>query len=204
MSDIFIDGACHTPDSPAHTWADLLGGIDVHLERQGRVLAVVRFDGIELPAFRDATVAARPLNAIQRIDMESASPQALLGECLKDGALAAAELVNTASHLAGQFRRGEIVSAARSLATLAADLRSFVAFIGALRQWMGNDARLHIDGKSPDEQMPLVSAWVQSLIAAHTDADWLTVADILDYDLEPFLRAWSERLEASVSGASGA
>jgi hypothetical protein len=42
--------------------------------------------------------------------------------------------------------------------------------------------------------------WLQSLVEAQANGDLLTIADILEYDFEPFLREW-QRILAAVAPA---
>jgi hypothetical protein len=63
--------------------------------------------------------------------------------------------------------------------------------------------RLTIDGVPPDEQMERLGAWLESLVSAQSSQDWLTVADVLEYDIEPILRAWRTRLEELTHESQG-
>ena len=37
---------------------------------------------------------------------------------------------------------------------------------------------------------------LETLVSAQSTQDWLTVADVLEYDMEPELRAWLECFES--------
>jgi len=48
----------------------------------------------------------------------------------------------------------------------------------------------------PTEQdVETLGSWLESLVEAQAGQDWLTVADVLEFDLEPTLRAWMEQLQ---------
>src|SRR2546422_961622 len=112
MSDVFVDGARRALGNTPNTWGELLGTLDADLGGRGVLLAAVRFDGVEEPAFREPSVTARALTTVQRVDVETATPDALLRQ-------------------------------------------------------------------------------------------WLTVADVLEYDIEPILRAWRTRLEELTHESQG-
>jgi hypothetical protein len=43
--------------------------------------------------------------------------------------------------------------------------------------------------------MERLGAWISSLISAQETGDWLTVSDVLEYDLAPALLAWNRALQ---------
>jgi hypothetical protein len=196
MSDVFVDGARHALASTRKTWGELLETLDADLSARGVLLAAVRFDGVEEPAFREPSVTSRSLTTVQRVDVETATPDALLRQSLGESAIAIAQIANEVARVSAQFRRNELAEANQGLARLSGDLHTFVALVTTLRGPLGIAVeRLTIDGVSPDEQIERLGAWLESLVGAQSSEDWLTVADILEYDIEPVLRAWRTKLE---------
>ena len=196
MSDVFVDGASHGLGSTLKTWGELLETLDAELGVRGVLLAAVRFDGVEQPAFREPSVTARPLTTVQRVEVETATPDALLRQSLAEAAEGIGQIADDVARVSALFRGNDLTAANQGLARLSGDLHTFAALVTTLRGPLGIAVeRLTIDGVSPDEQIERLGAWLESLIAAQSSEDWLTVADILEYDIEPILRAWRTRLE---------
>ena len=83
------------------------------------------------------------------------------------------------------------------MAALTNELRLFATLVEALRGPLAIDPELlTIDNQTPDEQLTRLAAQLQALIDAQTNGDWLGVADILEYDLEPLVRPWGPRVLA--------
>jgi hypothetical protein len=197
MSDVFVDGAGHARGNACKTWGELLQELDAELGGRGLQLVVVRFDGVEEPAFREPSALALPLAAVQRVDVETATPDALLRQSLADFAEGIGQTADEVARVSGLFRQDDVSPANEGLARLTGDLNTFAALVTTLRgPSVGIPSeRLTIDGVSPEEQIERLAAWLESLIGAQSNQDWLTVADILEYDIEPVLRAWRTRLE---------
>ena len=196
MSDVFVDGASYGLANTPKTWGELLETLDADLGPRGVLLAAVRFDGVEQPAFREPSVAGRALTTVQRVDVETATPDALLRQSLAEAAEAIGQIADDVARVSALFRGNDVSAANQGLARLSGDLHTFTALVTTLRGPLGIPVeRLTVDGVSPDEQIERLGAWLESLVAAQSSQDWLTVADILEYDIEPVLRGWRTRLE---------
>jgi hypothetical protein len=89
---------CLVNDTPAEldfrqeTWGDLLDGLDRQLAAGGRVVTAVRFDGVDLPSFRESAAAGTLLDGIARIDAEAEDAAALVRAAVDSAAAYAARL----------------------------------------------------------------------------------------------------------------
>jgi hypothetical protein len=202
MSDVFVDDASYALVDTPRTWGDLLETLDADFSARGVLLACVRFDGVEELAFREPSVLSRPLAAVQRIDVETATPDALLRQSLAEAAEAISQMADEVTRISTMLRRNEIAPANEGLARLSGELHTFVGLVTTMRGPLGiSEERLTIDGVPPDQQIERLAGWLESLVTAQSHEDWLTVADILEYDIEPVLRAWVGRLEALTQDA---
>jgi hypothetical protein len=110
------------------------------------------------------------------------------------GALAL--MTSKVSILADLFRRQELKDANEGLTTLASELRDLVVLIGVMQGPLEVEpARLVVDGVAPDDQIARLGGWLESLVTAQGNQDWVTVADILEHDLEPVVRGWTGVLQ---------
>ena len=105
--------------------------------------------------------------------------------------------------LAELFRRQDLEPANAGLTMLSSELGDLVAMIGVMQGPLAVDpARLVLDGAAPDEQIARLGSWLESMVSAQESQDWLTVADILEYDLEPLVRGWRDILQECARGST--
>lgn len=196
MTHLFIDQQAFTFNQSVHTWADLLTELDRTMDARGRVLTEVQFDGVGDPTFRDTGTLTRRLASIGRIDAATATPGDLLRECLLEAAGTVAALREEATHISEQFRSARRGDAHDRLGHLAAELGQLVVLVQTLQGPLGLDlTRLDDESAASDADMARFASQVDALVSAQGSADYYTVADVLEYDLLPFLRAWQSRFE---------
>ena len=201
MAEVYIDDAKQAFAAIPGTWGDLLAIVDDHVSAQRLLVTAIRLDGVDEPAFRHPAAAERPLAAIRRVDVETTSPATLFKLCCGDAESGVTEMATRALHLASQFRLQDVHAGHRGLAGLAQDLHGFLALLQAMLTAPGFEQDwLTIEGASAHEQIEQLGSWLESLVAAQATGDWLTVSDILEYDLEPALRRWERKLHDVVAG----
>ncbi len=205
MARILVNDTARGLDEAQKTWGELLEVLEQDLGRQGHLVTAARFDGVDEPSFRDADCTSREIAAFQTIEVDSSTPIALIVSCLADATTAIERVCESAIALADLFRGHDIPSANRGLVELADNVRALVKLVDALRSPLGLDVdRLLWDGRPVPEHITELSELVQSLITAQESRDWLTVADIIEFDLEPALRRWHSILLAVQSAATRA
>ena len=195
MVHLYVNDAPATLDFTPKTWGELLARLDEQAAADGVVLSVARFDGVEEPAFRETAVTARELAAMARIDVETSVPAALLRECLLEASGSLETLAVEAIELGALYRRHDVSPAHDRLKTLAGELGGLIGLVGMLAGPLQIDlAAIATDGMNGAEQLETLGATVDALVSAQDQADWLTVADILEYDLEPSICRWGTLL----------
>lgn len=191
MARIFVNDVAEGLDSTPRTWGELLSALDQRLSAHGHVVTAARFDGVDQPSFRDPGVTAREVATVERIEIDSTSPINLVISCLGDATGAMERLCEGTVTLADLFRGHDLAAANRGLGELGENVRALVQLIDALRGPLGIDVdRLLWDGRPVPEHLAELATLVQSIITAQESHDWLTVADIIEYDMEPALRRW--------------
>ncbi|MGE0039812.1 MAG: hypothetical protein AB7H88_00740 [Vicinamibacterales bacterium] len=178
--------------SPA-TWGELLDQLDCELAPRGEVVTVARFDGVEEPSFRHGDLIARSLDAWKTVEVRSESPRALLASCLNDAEDGVVQMGRAVGRLGELFRGQDLAVANQGLAHVAEDLRALVGLTEALGGPLGIELNSLQTGQgSVQEQLLALGSMLESLVDAQQAADWLTVADILEFDLVPALDGWQE------------
>lgn len=194
---LFVNG-CQTPvEATLRTWGDLVGFLDERLAAGGEVMTAVRLDGVEEPAFRDPALCAETLAALGSIEVESGSPQALARRCLSDASEALDALGQGALRAADQFRCGRIDDGRQALGQISQGLLTVLRIIAAA----GLALRRELDAATCDGQTlasltACLDRAVSDLVAGQQDEDWIAVADVLEFDLEPATSSLRGTLEA--------
>lgn len=195
MPHIFLNDAPHAVEQSPETWGDLLASLDEQVAGQGLLLTTARFDGVDEPSFREPEVTARRLSEVQRVEVETASPAAFLRQCLLDTIRPLDQAADTAGRLGTLYRRQDVSPGHDGLSLLARELRDLTSLVGMLSGPLQIDLSSHVtNGLTVAEQMQEFGMAVDALVTAQESEDWLTVADVLEYDLQPAIRRWIELL----------
>lgn len=198
MPDIYVNDLPHAVDAPPATWGDLLASLDEQAAGQGVLLTIARFDGVEEPSFRDPAVTARRLSDMVRVDVETAAPKVFLRQCIVDSIRPLEQAADRAAALSVIYRGHDVSAGHEGLTTLASelhDLTSLAALLsGPLQIDLNAFSTSDSDGEPP--HVEALGTSLAALVAGQETADWLTVADVLEYDLEPAIRRWVVLLNA--------
>ena len=195
MPQIFVNDVPRTTTIAAATWGELLASLDEEAAGEGVLLATARFDGVDEPSFRDPEVTARRLTAVTRVEVETATPGAFLRQCLLDTIRPLDQAADAAARLSAVYRRQDVSPGHDGLMSLAAELRDLTSLVAMLGGPLQIDlASLSANGVTVAGQLEEFGTALGALVTAQESEDWLTVADVLEYDLEPAIRRWIELL----------
>ena len=196
MPQIFVNDVLRPVDPPPATWGDLLASLDEQAAGQGVLLTIARFDGVEEPSFREPAVTARRLSDIVRVDVETAAPRVFLRQCIVDSIRPLEQAAARAEALSAIYRGRDVAGGHEGLTALASELHDLTSLAALLSGPLQIDLAAFA---ANDQDVPHVEALASSLtalVAAQETEDWLTVADVLEYDLEPAIRRWAALLNA--------
>ena len=195
MPQIFVNDLLHPIDTAPQTWGDLLTSLDEQAAGSGLLLTTARFDGVDEPSFREPEVTARRLSDVARVDVETARPTAFLRQCLLDSIGPLDEAAQLATRLSAQYRGNDLAGSHEGLTALATELRGLMALVGMLGGPLGVDLNSFVaDGVTASEQLEQFGLALDAIVTAQHSEDWLTVADVLEYDLEPAIQRWGHLL----------
>jgi hypothetical protein len=196
MATIVVDGAARVFDPAPETWGDLLDTLDRELVASGRIVTAARLDGVDVPAFREHDEVVRALSEIGCIEVVAGTPASLLERCLGEAAESVSELCSAALRVADAFRRHELTAANAGLMELAEGLQVLVTIVGAAGLALRVDLQnVSTEGVPIGVRLTELAGYVEQAVAAQQAEDWLTVADLLQYDIEPSLRQWRAVLD---------
>jgi hypothetical protein len=197
MPRIVRDGVEEVVEFPRQSWGDVLSHLETRCAAEGRLLTAVRFDGVDQPSFRDPAVLQQTVATVAVIDIDTSTPTGLLTQSLDEAVSAVGTLAAAAERVGGAFRGFDIDQANCDLGELAQGLGTLIALAQALGQAADVDLDVLATPHGTGSKMVAdLTAQAEALIAASQGSDWITVADIIEYDLAPMLRKWSSLFDA--------
>ena len=118
---------------------------------------------------------------------------ALVLACMGDASDGVRQLTDDVATLAQQYRQHDLGAANVGTIRLAIDLQALVVLVQSLRGTLPSNTSLQ---KLPSEAaLEQLVSLLESVVTAQAANDWLTVADILEYDLHPKLQEWFEKFD---------
>ena len=131
------------------------------------------------------------------VEIETLPPHDLLGNVLDEASRSLPAVAASACELAGVLRGAQVEAAARGIGQLAETIANLVQLVAAAATARG----LALETlQTPDgPAMPLLKALdaqLTPLLEAQRAGDWITVADILEYDVAPLM----PRFDAVIDG----
>jgi hypothetical protein len=196
MPQLYINDQVDTAAIPAQTWGELLAALEARADRDGVLLTAARFDGVDEPSFRDADVIARPLGSVREVRVETAAPSAFLRQCLLDTIPSLHEGSAQARETGILFRGEDLTSAQQGLAKVGDDLRALAGLMATLSGPLGIDlGSVRAGGVDGTAAVHELETLLGELVAAQQSDDWLTVADLLEYDFEPTMIRFAALLQ---------
>ena len=127
--------------------------------------------------------------------MKPTAEDTTLRDYLRDAVEPLQRAAVNAQVLAEHYRKYELSSGHRGLNELAAELRSLAIHVVRVSGSLGIDLSAPSEGGSLNDHIGTLVTVLETLIAAQATEDWVTVADILEYDVEPAIRRWATVLE---------
>jgi hypothetical protein len=196
MSHVILNGAPYTA-AEAASWGELLRAIDHETAASGAIVGAVRFDGVDEPGFREPAVLVRALDTDLIVEIETETPGALLERILDEGTSSLPALERSARALADGFRGRDTTSALRDLVQLGESLMNLVALLAASAAAVGVPIEsLMLDGQPVGPVLSGLDAALVPLVEAQAASDFITVADVLEYDVAPAIPRLGAVIEA--------
>lgn len=206
MYQVFVNEEPGPAENGWKSWGELLRAVEGRCTAAGQVVTAVRFDGVDQPAFREAALESRELADIATVEIEATRPTDLLLSSLDQAVSAADALAQSAERMAAGFRGFDVSAANAELREFAGSLATLISFTTAICQATGVDlAGVDYEGAPAAQMVDELLAHADAMIGAQQVGDWITLADIVEYDLAPALGRWPglfDALRARVPGAT--
>ena len=184
-----INGHLYEPPVGLQTWEDLLCALEQGTGGDRPVVTAVRFGGVDQPSFRESFVLSQDINTITPIDVEASPARQLVTEAVETALNDIAPLLEAIQSTADAFRSHDVADAQSRLGEVVTTLQALTQLTAMVVQ-----ADLSPDKASASQHssalLERVGRCLDSLVVAATFEDWITVADILEYDIAELLPEW--------------
>lgn len=186
MARLLVNDEPQIVENAHETWGELLAWADQFSADRGLLVTAVRLDGVDEPSLREPGLSDRTLRGVAVIEIDAATPASLVAESL-DGALSGVAGLRThAREVACRFRGSKLAFANAGLAELTQGLGTLVTLVDAVSAAMGiTIERVMVDGRAAVSLIEELGQPLAELTEAQQQPDWMAMADILEFDLEP-------------------
>jgi hypothetical protein len=156
-----------------------LGELIERGSRDGRASVVtrVRVNGCEIPEQGLSQLEALPLEGVELVEIETRLPRDVAFDSLESSGSYAAAIVASLRQTADHLRAGRIEAANRLYAETTDALGVLLFAVSAAARFLEHEGET-IAGLEAELQ-----PWLETLVAAQKERDWLRVADYLEYEV---------------------
>ncbi len=176
--------------SGLRTWGDVLDWLETDYLAQGRCITKVSFGSTEAADYREDAVCGRDLQALDEIDIESGDFDMVVQESLAELSSEIDRLADAGRSVVGLFEQ-------RKNGDAHAALSRYLTSLGTLFGVLATDLGWAHD-ESGDVRPALTRTLEEALgqlIAAQENGFWISVCDVIEYEIPPVLDGWKALVE---------
>jgi hypothetical protein len=195
MHSCTVNGSEYEAKSGLKTWGELLEALEQGDGPGRAIVTAVRFGGVDQPSFREPGVLARDLRFAAPVEVETCGAHAIIASAVQSALDGLQPISDAARSTADLFRQHdlpaahaalvELVTTLQTLASLTAAVANADSAVGARMPALNDPSSTFLNG---------VGSSLESLITAATGEDWISVADVLEYEIAEELPRWQDVL----------
>jgi hypothetical protein len=173
------------------TWGDLLDWLETDHLKAGQCITHVSLDGEETLNYRDVLICDQHLGSVGNVDVKSGDFDNVIRESLTelDQELRAARAAS--AEIITLFENRKEEEAYARLAALLDSVRIFFTIFSEDLGWADMpDAEI-----SQKEFSAVLERALTQLIAAQENRFWVSICDVIEYEINPILDAWLKLVE---------
>jgi hypothetical protein len=200
MSICTVNGLAYEAEAGLKTWGQLLARLERGDGPTRTVVAAVRFAGVDQPTFREAEVQVLDLRHAAPIEVELSTAAELVASA-REAAIAGLDaLAESARQAAEAFRLHDLPRAHRGLADFVATFQLLTTLTAAVARENTPSDQITLDS-SDGEFLESLNVSLGALIDFDVNQDWISVADVLEYDIADLLPQWAAVMRDTGDGA---
>ncbi len=167
------------------TWGDLLDWLETDYLKSGQCITNVSFGDQEAMSYRDDGLCEQELGGLEQIDIESGDFDSVVRESLGE---LDKELDQVAEAGAAIVRLFESRDQEQAYQALSQYLESLAVLFSIFSEDLG-----WVHGEEGDTRPAMIASLEQALgelISAQENGFWISVCDVLEYEIAPVLDGW--------------
>ena len=172
------------------TWGDLLDWLETDYLKAGQCITRVSFGEQEAMSYRDTGFCGKELAGLEQIDIESGDFDSVVRQSLEELEV---ELGRVAEAGAGIIRLLETRDREQAYLALTQYLESLAVLFSIFAEDLG-----WVHGEGGDPRPALIASLEQALaelISAQENGLWISVCDVLEYEIPPVLDGWKSLVQ---------
>jgi hypothetical protein len=186
--DVRIDEMKINPPSDVTTWGDLLDWVETKELKPGKCITRVTFQGEEEIQYRLPALCNREIHDVGDVQIELAEFDTVVKETMSELQTEIDGALENTRDIIKLFEDRSEERAHTQLAHLLDSIRIFFSVFSEDLGWVG----------APDHSTNLESA-IRQLIAAQENRFWVSISDVLKYEIVPILESWRETVERTLA-----
>ncbi|MEP7304835.1 MAG: hypothetical protein ABJA98_04885 [Acidobacteriota bacterium] len=199
MSICTVNGLAHDIEAGSKTWGQLLATLERGEGLERVVVAAVRFAGVDQPTFREPESLDLKLDGIAPIDVERSTNGELIAFARETALGSLGALAESARQAADAFRLHDLKRAHSRLADIVSAFKLLHSLTGIVRH--SEASSRPGEAETPgDEFVKRLQGSLESLIDFQVNEDWISVADVLEYEVADLLPHWAAVIRATGDG----
>ena len=195
MSICMVNGTAHEAPAGLQTWGELLADLERGDGPSRTVVAAVWFEGVEQPTFREPEILATDLHAVS-IDVELSTAQELVDSARQSVLVGLDALATAARETSDAFRLHDLSRAHSGLADFVSTFQLLTTLSAAVGRADAANGDPDAETRGADVLDRLQTS-LGSLIEYDVNEDWLSVADVLEYEVAELLPMWGAVVSAA-------
>ena len=182
--ELIVNDTQMTPPSELVTWGDVLDWIETQHLKAGQCITRVAFEGQEEIHYRKSTVCRQDIQGIGAIHIESGEFDTVVRESFAELETELRSALDNTREIIQIFEDRDEETAYNRLAQLLDSIRIFYSLFSEDLGWADASESERI------QQTATLENAIKQLIAAQENRFWVSVCDVLEYELTPVLEAW--------------
>lgn len=173
------------------TWGEVLDWIEMEHLRAGQCITRVLFEGREELNYRKSELCHRALQEVGSIHIESGDFDTVVRESLSELDAEVTGAIKATRDIIRLFENRDEQQGYTELSVLLDSVRLFYAVFSEDLGW----SDVSDIGISRDQFTPALENAIKQLIQAQENRFWVSICDVLEYELIPLLEAWQKTVE---------
>ena len=182
--ELIVNDTRMTPPSELVTWGDVLDWVETQHLKAGQCITRVEFEGHEEIHYRKPVVCGQDLHGIGAIHIESGEFDTVVRESFAELETELRSALVTTSEIIQRFEDRDEETAYNYLAQLLDSVRIFYSLFSEDLGWADSTEAERI------QETAILENAIKQLIAAQENRFWVSICDVLEYELTPVLESW--------------